>query len=148
MMTVPQPSRESHRWQSEVQLWCAYEEWLLSAELRSCYTSGSMCWITSGSIRLVQYVTMRRYVCSLSELHVLCCSLGLTYTSHCPLQRQWMPGTGRGESVSQAGSSCFLWLSKHRGSALWLPWRDLLFPIFFVMASLCRLQLLCGRREV
>lgn len=79
---------------------------------------------------------------------LLHCCIGLTYTNHCPLQRQWMPGTSWGESVCQAGISCFLWLSKHRGSALWLPWRDLLFPTSFVMASHFRHQLLCGRWEV
>lgn len=133
-MTVPLPSIESHRWQSEIQLWWAYEEWWSSAELHSYLTSGSMCWIISASLSLVQCI-MRRYVCSPSELSVLCCSVGLTCRNHCPSQRQWVPGTCRGERVSQAGSSCFLWLLKHRGSALWLPWRDLLLPTFFVMGS-------------
>lgn len=68
MMTVPLPSTESHRWQPEIQLWCAHEQWLFSAELHSYCTSGSVCWTFSASIRLVPYITKRRYVSSLNEL--------------------------------------------------------------------------------
>lgn len=143
-MTVPLPSTESHRWQPEIQLWCAHEQWLFSAELRSCCTSGSVCWIFSASIRLVPYITKRRYVFSLNELP----SALLQHWSdlHKPLS------VAKAEDARHQQRwkcfSCFLWLSKHKGSAPWLPWRDLLFPTFFVMASLFRHQLLCGKWEV
>lgn len=99
-MTVPLPSTESHRWQSEIQLWCAYEEWLLSAELCSYYTSGSMCWIISASIRLVQCVTMRRNVCELpsallqhwSDLHE---PLSIAKTVGAGHQQSWKRFSGR-----------------------------------------------------
>lgn len=140
---------ESRRWQSEIQLQCAYGGQLLSANCTQLHTAGSMCWITSASVHFVQHVSKRRYMCALSGL--LSSDL-LHYWSdlHEPFtvaktvdvrcQQRWKCFSGRKlllPAVINVQSKCPL-----------VPLKGPLCPLSFVMASLFRNQLLCRRLEV
>jgi len=105
-----------------------------------------MCWIISASIKLVQCISMRRLVYALSGIlpdllkrwSDLCEPFAIA-DSGCQAPKAVK------EFLRQEAPALLPAVTKAQGKCPLLPMLEYLCPVFFVIASLCRNQLLCGR---
>lgn len=142
-MTVPLSSRKKRRWQSAIQLRCVYGEQLLQNCTPTAQLEGSMCRITSASIKLGQHIIMGRYECALSGV----LSDLLQYWSH--LHEPFSIAKTVDARHQQRGK-CFSGrklllpaVIKAQGNCPLVPTKGPLCPLFFVMASLSRNRVPC-----